>query len=82
MSRFLRLTNLLINVNQIRRIDIKPNEYKIHVIPSELSGFMLLGSGTFQSAAERYTISEKEHETDYKMISEWILNEKTNNVWY
>ena len=82
MSRFLRLTNLLINVNQIRRIDIKPNEYKIHLIPSELSGFMLLGSGTFQSAAERYTISEKEHETDYKMISEWILNEKTNNVWY
>ena len=82
MSRFLRLTNLLINVNQIRKIDIKPNEYKIHLIPSELSGFMLLGSGTFQSAAERYTISEKEHETDYKMISEWILNEKTNNVWY
>ena len=82
MSRFLRLTNLLINVNQIRKIDIKPNEYKIHVIPSELSGFMLRGSGTFQSAAERYTISEKEHETDYKMISEWILNEKTNNVWY
>ena len=82
MSRFLRLTNLLINVNQIRRIDIKPNEYKIHLIPSELSGFMLLGSGTFQSAAERYTVSEKENETDYKMISEWILNEKTNNVWY
>ena len=82
MSRFIRLTNFLINVNQIRKIDIKPNEYKIHLIPSELSGFMLLGSGTFQSAAERYTISEKEHETDYKMISEWILNEKTNNVWY
>ena len=82
MSRFLRLTNFLINVNQIRKIDIKPNEYKIHLIPSEISGFMLLGSGTFQSAAERYTISEKEHETDYKMISEWILNEKTNNVWY
>ena len=82
MSRFLRLTNLLFNVNQIRRIDIKPNEYKIHLIPSELSGFILLGGGTFQSAAETYTISEKEHETDYKMISEWILNEKTNNVWY
>jgi hypothetical protein len=82
MSRFLRLTNLLFNVNQIRRIDIKPNEYKIHLIPSELSGFIFLGSGTFQSAAETYTVSEKENETDYKMISEWILNEKTNNVWY
>ena len=82
MSRFIRLTHFLINVNQIRKIDINPHEYKIHLIPSELSGFMLLGSGTFQSAAERYTVSEKENETDYKMISEWILNEKTNNVWY
>ncbi len=82
MSRFLRLTNFLFNINQIRRIDIKPNEYKIHFIPSELSGIIFLGSGTFQSAAETYTVSEKENETDYKMISEWILNEKTNNVWY
>jgi hypothetical protein len=82
MSRFIRLTNFLINVNQIRKIDIKPNEYKIHLIPSEISGFTLLGSGNFQSAAERYTISEKEHETDYKIVSDWILAEKTNNVWY
>lgn len=82
MSRFLRLTNLLINVNQIRKIDIKPNEYKIHLIPSEISGFMLLGSGTFQSAGERYTVSGKENETDYKIVSDWILAEKSNNVWY
>ena len=82
MSRFLRLTNFLINVNQIRKIDIKPNEYKIHLIPSEISGFTLVGSGTFQSAAERYTVSEKENETDYKIVSDWILAEKTNNVWY
>ena len=82
MSRFLRLTNLLFNVNQIRKIEIKPNEYKIHLIPSELSGFTLVGSGTFQSAAETYTISEKNNETDYKIVSDWILAEKTNNVWY
>ncbi len=82
MSRFLRLTNFLINVNQIRKIDIKPNEYKIHLIPSQISGFTLVGSGTFQSAAEMYTVSEKENETDYKIVSDWILAEKTNNVWY
>jgi hypothetical protein len=73
---------LLFNVNQIRRIDIKLNEYKIHLIPSELSGFIFLGSGTFQSAAETYTISEKNNETDYKIVSDWILAEKSNNVWY
>ena len=82
MSRFLRLTNYLINVNQIRRIDIKSNEYKIHLIPSELSGFILAGSGTFESEGECYTVSQKDHNTDYKIVSDWILAEKTNNVWY
>ena len=31
MSRFLRLTTAVINVNQIRKIDIKHNEYKINL---------------------------------------------------
>jgi hypothetical protein len=78
MSRFLRLTNFLINVNQIRRIDIKPNEYKIHLIPTELSGFTLVGSGTFQSSAETYTVIEKDNIIDYKLIDEWIKNNENN----
>ena len=82
MSRFLRLTNFLININQIRKIEMPPGAYKIHLIPTEISGFMLLGSGNFQSSAECYTVSEKDHEPDYKLVSDWILAEKTNNVWY
>ena len=78
MSRFLRLTNLLINVNQIRRIDINPGVYKIHLIPTELSGFTLVGSGTFQSSAETYTVIEKDNIIDYKLISDWINNNENN----
>jgi hypothetical protein len=77
-SRFLRLTSFLINVNQIRRIEIHPGAYKIHLIPSELSGFTLVGSGSFQSSAETYTATEKEHITDYKIISDWINNNENN----
>jgi hypothetical protein len=84
-SRFLRLTSFLINVNQIRRIDINPGVYKIHLIPSEFSGFTLVGSGAFQSSAETYTATEKDNIIDYKLISDWIDNDKNNKnekVWY
>ena len=67
-SRFLRITHCLINVNQIRRIDINPGVYKIHLIPTELSGFTLVGSGTFQSSAETYTVIEKDNIIDYNLI--------------
>ena len=77
-SRFLKLTNFLINVNQIRRIDINPGVYKIHLIPSEFSGFTLVGSGTFQSSTETFTSTEKDHSTDYKIISDWINNNENN----
>jgi len=77
-SRFLRLTHFLLNVNQIRRIDINPGVYKIHLIPSEFSGFTLVGSGSFQSSAETYTATEKDHSTDYKIISDWINNNENN----
>lgn len=80
-SRFLRLTSFLINVNQIRRIDINPGVYKIHLIPNEFSGFTLVGSGTFQSSAETYTATEKDNIIDYKLISDWIENDKNKNVW-
>jgi hypothetical protein len=76
--RFLRLTNFLINVNQIRRIDISPGIYKMHLIPSELSGFTLVGSGSFQSSAETYTVIEKDNTIDYKIITEWIKNNENN----
>jgi hypothetical protein len=81
-SRFLRLTCFLINVNQIRRIDINPGVYKIHLIPSEFSGFTLVGSGTFQSSTETYTTTEKDNIIDYKLISDWLENEKNQKVWY
>ena len=77
-SRFLRLTSFLINVNQIRRIDINPGAYKMHLIPSEFSGFTLVGSGSFQSSAETYTATEKDNSTDYKIISDWINNNENN----
>ena len=82
MSRFLKLTNFLINVNQIRRIDMPPGVYKIHLMPCEYSGLHFMGSGYITSAAESYTVTEKDHILDYKIVTDWIQCEKNNNVWH
>jgi len=81
MSRFLRLTNFLVNVNQIRLIEITPDKYKISLISSEFKGFMLLGSGNINTDNTNIDICKKEHIKDYTIVSDWLLAEKTNNVW-
>ena len=77
-SRFLRITHCLINVNQIRRIDINPGAYKIHLMPNDVKGLTLMGTGFFTSQSESYIATEKDHSTDYKIISDWINNNENN----
>ena len=84
-SRFLRFTNFIINVNQIRKIDMPPGEYKIYLIPCEYTGFHIMGTGYFTSAAETYTVTKKDHILDYKLVTDWLENEKNDKnqkVWY
>jgi hypothetical protein len=81
MSRFLRLTNFLVNVNQIRLIEITPDKYKISMIPHHISGTVILGSGGFNSNHNDINICKKEDVTDYTIVSDWLLSEKKNNVW-
>ena len=38
--------------------------------------------GSIYSAAESYTVIEKDHILDYKIITDWIQCEKNNNVWH
>ena len=84
-SRFLRLTNFLVNVNEIRRIDMLPGSYKIHLMPNDVKGLTLMGTGFFTSQSESYTATEKDNTIDYKIIDEWIKNienSKNEKVWY
>ena len=82
MSRFLRLTNFLVNVNQIRLIEITPDKYKIRMIPHHISGNAIFGSGGFSSIHNDISICKKEDITDYTIVSNWLLAEKNNNVWH
>ena len=82
MSRFIRLSNMLINVNYIRVIDIKPNEYVINIITDGFNGTFIAGSGVVNCTNKRIHVTKKEHELDFNIVSDWIISEKHNNVWH
>lgn len=79
MTRFLRLTNMLLNVNQIRLIEITPDKYKIRMISHTFGGYFIFGSGGFDSYNHDFDCCKKQHSTDYKIISEWLEQEENNN---
>jgi hypothetical protein len=79
MSRFLRLTNMLLNVNQIRLIEISPDKYTIRMNSHHINGIVLFGSGWFDSYNHNFDCCKKEHSKDYKIISDWLEQEENNN---
>jgi hypothetical protein len=74
MSRFLKLTNFLLNTNDIHQILIHPNQYYIMI--KNIDGFhwSVAGSGTgwINSTTSQIKVCETEHPTDYKIVSDWI----------
>ena len=39
MSKFIKLTNFLLNTNDIHKIVIQPNKYYIHIVSKNIDGF-------------------------------------------
>ena len=42
MSKFLKLTTILFNTNDIHKIVIIPNKYYIHIVNKQIRGFNLI----------------------------------------
>lgn len=77
MSKFIKLTNLMINANYIHSIVIKPNKYCINVISNKLDGFQFsavggFGIGGLYSNNCEIEVCETNNANDYKTISKWI----------
>jgi len=53
MSKFLKLTSFLLNVNDIHKIVIHPNKYYIHIVSKKINGSNVniyhFGMGTISS---------------------------------
>lgn len=78
MSKFMKLTNLIINTNYIHSIVIKPNKYCIYAMSNKIDGLKWsvagCGIGTITSYNYEIEICETEHSKDYKIVSDWIDN--------
>jgi hypothetical protein len=78
MSKFIKLTNLIININSIHLIVIKPNKYYIHILSNKFDGsnwsIYGFGTGTITSHNNEIEVCETKHSNDYKIVSDWIDN--------
>ena len=81
MSRFLKLTNRIINIKYINQIYINDTSYQIYINTNNLSGMNFFGLGSIRWYDDFIYInkdSEKESDRkDYQIIKEWI--EKMND---
>jgi hypothetical protein len=82
MSKFIKLTTLIINTNNIQSIFIKPNKYIIHIVSNKIDGSMWniagFGMGTIHSYNYEIEVCEIKHSSDYKIVSHWIDNNSTS----
>jgi hypothetical protein len=76
MSKFIKLTNFLLNTNDIHKIVIKPNNYCIYIERKKMDGFSwrcgVFGIGSISSHSSEIEVCETKHSTDYKIVSDWI----------
>jgi hypothetical protein len=78
MSKFIKLSNFIININHIHSIAIKPNKYSIHLVSNKFDGFKwdvgVFGLGNITSHNYEIEVCETKNSSDYKILSEWIDN--------
>ena len=78
MTKFIKLTNFIININYIQSIVIKPNKYYINVVSNKFDGSKWsvagFGMGTISSYHSEIEVCETKHSSDYKIIYHWIAN--------
>jgi len=76
MSKFLKLTNFLLNTNDIHKIVIHPTKYSFQIVSKKMDGCSWamagFGIGYISSYTYEFDVCEKNHSTDYKIVSEWI----------
>jgi hypothetical protein len=75
MSRFLKLTNIIINKNLIQRIDINKDKFIIHLMMNKMDGLFLFGGGVYESYNTELEVCKIKHLSDYKIVTDWIDNE-------
>jgi len=73
MSRFLKLTNIIINKNFIQHIDnINKDKFVIHLMTNKMNC-----SKSYNTEVE---VCKTKNLSDYKIVTDWLDNESTNEA--
>lgn len=72
MSKFLKLSKLIINTSYIKNIIIEPTVYHIQFIDHTVSGMTIFGGGYVDSTNSTLIVCKEKHTKDYQFVSEWI----------
>ena len=76
MSRFLKLTHLVVNTAHITRIthhvSATDASYKIYLNELNVGGLFFAGSGALGNKDEVILVDSKQHPNDYSAIRGWI----------
>jgi len=74
MPNFIKFTSLILNINYIQSIVIKPNKYYINVVINKFEESKLFATGNVVSYNSKIEVCETKNYTDYKILSDWINN--------
>lgn len=76
MSKFIKITNLILNVKYIQSISVKPDKYHINMVSSMFDGKSMsiagFGIGSISSHNAEIEVCIHKNSIDYKIISDWI----------
>ncbi len=76
MSKFIKLTNLILNSNHIQKILITQTKYYIYINDKNIDGSNWVvagfGIGNISSHASTIEVCQIEDAVDYKIVSDWI----------
>ena len=74
MSRFLKLSNRIVNVANISYIhfDKAAEKYSLHLLTTSHSGFLMFGSGAINGDTHQIFATKKDHPESYTTIEKWV----------
>lgn len=72
MSKFLKLSNSIINISHIRNIEINKDSYNIILNQRNNNGLFIMWLGWYNSDRILFEIDKKKHFSDYITVSNWI----------
>ncbi len=76
MSKFLRLTEMIINTKCIKTIKILPNKYEISLIDNYIGGLSIGGFGYVNTLDNIIHVCKIERKVDYEIFTDWLNNNK------